>query len=128
MEKFNYEPYVRSLVKFMVKHGFTLKPLPKIVMSKLKQEGLFITTGSYDYETSKVTLYINDRHPKDVLRSLAHELIHHKQNIEGRIPDDLTAPTELTQDEKLGPLEMEAYLKGNIAFRSWTELYNDEEE
>ena len=123
---FDYKPYIKSLVKYMLKNGFTLKPLPKIILNKTKQEGLFITTGCYNYSEREVTVYTCDRHPKDVLRSLAHELIHHKQAIEGRITDDLTMPTELTQDENVVPLEMEAYLQGNIAFRSWTELYNDE--
>lgn len=109
----------------MVKRGFTLKPLPKIILNNVRQKGLFITTGSYNYEDNEVTLYTNERHPKDVLRSLAHELIHHKQNIEGRLTDDLENPTLLTQDKNVVPLEEEAYLQGNIAFRSWTELYKN---
>ena len=126
MKNFNYIPYIKSLVKFMLKHGFTLKPLPKIILNTQKQKGLFIMTGHYDYINNEVTVYIRDRHPKDVLRSLAHELIHHKQNVEGRLTDELTMPTEITEDENVVPFEMEAYLQGNIAFRSWTELYNDE--
>lgn len=122
---FEYEPYIKSLVKYMVKRGFTLKPLPKIILNNVRQKGLFITTGSYNYEDNEVTLYTNERHPKDVLRSLAHELIHHKQNIEGRLTDDLENPTLLTQDKNVVPLEEEAYLQGNIAFRGWTELYKN---
>ena len=87
MKNFNYIPYIKSLVKFMLKHGFTLKPLPKIILNTQKQNGLFIMTGHYDYINNEVTVYIRDRHPKDVLRSLAHELIHHKQNVEGRLTD-----------------------------------------
>ena len=120
---FDYEPYIKSLVKYMLKNGYTEKPLPKIVLNNKKQSGLFIKTGNYSPEDKKVTLYINQRHPKDVLRSLAHELIHHKQYIDGRLDPDKLDGTEIISSNYIMPFEKEAYLKGNISFRSWTEEY-----
>jgi hypothetical protein len=32
-----------------------------------------------------VYVYATNRHPKDILRSIAHELMHHKQNCDGRL-------------------------------------------
>ena len=40
-------------------------------------------TGFYDVEKESITLYTTDRHPKDILRSLAHELQHHTQKCNG---------------------------------------------
>lgn len=122
---FNYKPYIISLADFMVKNGYTVKPLPKIRLKKDKQEGLFIVTGYYDSVEKEVVLFVTDRHPKDVLRSLAHELIHHKQFEEGRIKPEMCKKSEITKNDKIIPFEEEAYLKGNIAFRTWTETYND---
>lgn len=122
---FNYKPYIISLADFMVKNGYTVKPLPKIRLKKDKQEGLFIVTGYYDSVEKEVVLFVKDRHPKDVLRSLAHELIHHKQFEEGRIKPEMCKKSEITKNDKIIPFEEEAYLKGNIAFRTWTETYND---
>lgn len=124
---FNYKPYIKSLAKFMVKNGFTARPLPKIVLSNKKQKGFFISTGCYDPEQKAVFLYINKRHPKDVLRSLAHELIHHKQFLDKRIDTKKYNGPEITANEYLMPFEMEAYLWGNIAFRKWTELCHHED-
>ena len=42
-------------------------------------------TAYYDPQEEKVVLYVTNRHPKDILRSFAHELVHHKQNCEGRL-------------------------------------------
>lgn len=109
----------------MLKHTFTVKPLPKIVLSNKKQDGLFISTGAYIHSENKVLLYINGRHPKDVLRSLAHELIHHKQFADGRITDDMCNESEVIKNDKIIPFEEEAFLKGNMAFRYWTELYKN---
>ncbi len=124
MQNFNYTPYIKSLIKYMLDNEYTLKPLPKIVLNNKRQKGLFISTGMYSIDNKKVTLFINERHPKDVLRSLAHELIHHKQNIEGRLTEE-NCNERITESDVTLPLEEEAYLQGNIAFRKWTEKYNN---
>ena len=79
---FDYKSYIKSLANFMVDNGYTVRPLPKIRLSNVKQHGLFIMTGYYDNEDGVITVFINGRHPKDVLRTVAHELIHHKQSEE----------------------------------------------
>ncbi len=117
----DYKEHLKSLLKFMVANGYTLKPYPKIVLNNKKQDGLFITTGYYNPETMTVTVFTNQRHEKDVLRSAAHEFIHHKQNVEGRLGKDAYSSDKITEDEKLIGLEREAYMYGNLAFRSWTE-------
>ena len=40
-------------------------------------------TGYYDPENHNIVVYTTDRHPKDVMRSFAHELVHHTQNCRG---------------------------------------------
>ncbi len=122
---FDYKPYIISLAEYMLKNNYTIKPLPKIRLKKDKQEGLFIVTGYYDPNNKEVVLFTTDRHPKDVLRSLAHELIHHKQFELGRIRPEDCNENQITKNDKILPFEEEAYLKGNIAFRSWTETYKD---
>ena len=44
-------------------------------------------------------------------------MIHHIQNLEGRLEDIGT--TNTNEDENLLEIEKEAYLKGNITFRNW---------
>ena len=122
---FNYKPYIISLAEFMLKNGYTVKPLPKVILKKDKQDGLFIKTRYYDPINKEVVLYVTDRHPKDTLRSLVHEFIHHKQFEDKRITPDMCDESEITKNNKIVKFEEEAYLKGNIAFRTWTELENN---
>ena len=51
------------------------------------------------------------------MRSFAHEMVHHMQNIEGRLGNIDT--TNTNESEALLELEKEAYLQGNIVFRNW---------
>ena len=74
-------------------------------------------TAYYEPEKETITLYTLGRHPKDVLRSFAHEMIHHIQHLRGDIENIST--TNTNDDEILNQLEKEAYTKGNIIFRNW---------
>ena len=57
--------------------------------------------------------------PKDIVRSYAHEMIHHIQNLEGRLGNINT--TNTMEDDHLNNLEAEANLKGTMTFRNWTD-------
>jgi hypothetical protein len=64
-----------------------------------------------------------DRHPKDIMRSFAHEMIHHMQNCEDRLNGISTQDTN--KDGNLPKIEKEAYLKGNWTFRNWTDTLTE---
>lgn len=86
-------------------------------------------TAYYDPNQMEVTVYTINRHPKDVLRSIAHELVHHKQNCDGRMNN--TGPTEpgyAQNDSHLRQLEEEAYLEGSMCFRDWEDSYKSNQE
>ena len=117
----NYKIYLKSLANFMADKGYTKRPFPKIILDNSEQEGVFIKTGYFDPTANGIRLFVNGRHPKDVLRTFAHELIHWKQQVNGEIEKSGYSGDKITEDKNLIKLESEAYLKGNLAFRSWTE-------
>lgn len=117
-----YKENISSLLKFMVENGYTSKPYPKIILNdKPQKEKVLINTGYYDPENKTVVIFTNGRAIKDCLRSAAHEFIHHKQNIEGRLGNGAYEGQRITDDKKLIKLESESFLNGNIGFRKWTE-------
>ena len=77
-------------------------------------------TAYYDPEARQITVYITGRHPKDVMRSISHELVHHKQNCGGQF-DEVGEMGEgyAQNDEHLREMEREAYEIGNMCFRDW---------
>lgn len=42
-------------------------------------------TGYYDPNSMEIHIFTTGRHPKDILRSIAHELVHHMQNDKGEL-------------------------------------------
>ena len=75
-------------------------------------------TAYYDPAEKLIVLYVTDRHPKDVLRSFSHELVHHAQNCRGEL-DDLTTDGHYAKDGKGREIEEEAYLQGNLNLRDY---------
>lgn len=78
-------------------------------------------TAYYDPNQMKITLFVDKRHVKDILRSMAHELIHHTQNCRGEFVGGLnTDPGYAQNDEHMRKCEGEAYLHGSgFLFRDW---------
>jgi hypothetical protein len=116
---FDFTPFIGSILEYMLDQGMKITPIPEIKIKKDPQEAgsFFGRTAYYDPNTQEVVLYTLGRHPKDVCRSFTHEMIHHKQNLEGRLGNIQT--TNTNEDDHLLDLEKEAYLEGNITFRNW---------
>lgn len=115
-----YKIAIDSILKYFKSECLNIYPYPEIEFNWEDQNGLFITTGYYLPNEKKVVLFCKDRHPKDILRSFTHELIHHMQNLEGKNMS-FSNQDDVKDNKELEKLEAEAYLKGNIYFRKWTE-------
>jgi hypothetical protein len=108
-----------SLYAYMSKR-LKINQTPKLSLTKDPDNANkpFGMTGYYNPEEQLIKIYITDRHKTDILRSFAHEVIHHWQNERGQLGNSLGE--HYTQnDPHLRKKEMEAYLLGNILFRDW---------
>jgi hypothetical protein len=119
-ENNDYKKYIPELTKYMVNQGMNIKPLPVVKFinnDKANAENVFGKTAFYSPEEKSITLFTMNRHPKDVLRSFSHEMIHHEQNLDNRLNNIGT--TNTNEDGDLPEIEREAYKKGNMMFRNW---------
>lgn len=76
-----------------------------------------VTTAYYDVANNMLKVYSKDRAIIDVCRSIAHELVHHKQNLEGRITDSKTDGGDGS------PIENEANAVAGVIIRKWGKLH-----
>ena len=111
-----------QLTNYMKELGMPIEPFPAVEFIDGDTENakdFFGKTAYYDPNEQKIVLYTEGRHPKDIVRSFAHEMIHHMQNLEDRLGNITTTNTQ--EDDKLNDLEAEANLKGTMTFRNWTD-------
>lgn len=95
---------VAEFVKF-VKGELQLEKCPTIILQNGR--GGLVTTASYDYSNEEkfVKINVKNRALVDILRSIAHEMVHHKQFEEGRLkikPADIGGDIEDEANAKSG--------------------------
>jgi hypothetical protein len=81
--------HVNDFVAF-ASQKLKLKSLPKMKLvgpeeDKMKAFGHFVDNENGD---GSVSVRVTDRHPIDIMRTIAHELIHHMQNVSGVSQED----------------------------------------
>lgn len=68
------------------------------------------------YGGQQINITVVNRHVLDVCRTLAHELVHYKQDIEGRI-------TSNDDGADGSPIENEANAQAAVVMRKWGKLH-----
>ena len=80
-------------------------------------------TGYYNPADFSIAIFVDGRHPKDVLRSLSHELVHHSQNCNGDFDSgENLGPGYAQENPAMRNAELDAYKRGNIIFRDFEDL------
>jgi hypothetical protein len=119
--------YIKPLLtKFTIfardRMGFS-RP-PRLFLKQDSKNGMCALgkTAHYDPNNGAITIFISGRHPKDILRSYAHELVHHTQNCRGDLSPEKMKTMNAAyaqENEHMRKMEEEAYLQGNMCFRDW---------
>ena len=115
-----YKKYIPEITKFMLDKGMNIKPLPVVKFIEDDEENaqdVLGRTAFYNQNDKSISLYTLGRHPKDILRSFCHEMIHHMQNVEGRLPKFYTTNTQ--EDSTLNDIEEEAHKLGSMTMREF---------
>ncbi len=101
--------------------GFNHPPTINFAEDSENAQDMFGKTAYYNPSTSEITVYITNRHPKDIMRSVAHEIVHHAQNQRGEFENSFNLGEEgyAQNNSHLRSMEEEAYLSGNMIFRDW---------
>ena len=79
-------PMLDSFVSF-ASDKLGLKSLPS-VRYKTDKDG-YNSFAAYNPSTNELSVSTMNRHPMDIFRSVAHELVHHKQNEDGKLGKDI---------------------------------------
>ena len=117
--------YADDVISFFRENGIDMgEKAPEISFdaSPASRFDVFAPTGHYNFTNDEITLRTDNRHAKDIMRTLCHELIHawqYRRDPEGYMKFDKTG--NLKDNAELLEYEREAYERGNVLFRMWTE-------
>jgi hypothetical protein len=126
--------YLNSFLPYAQKRmGFNRPPTIFFDSDTQNADKILGKTGYYNPETDEIVVYVDKRHPKDILRSLSHELVHHTQNCRGDLEPEIageTSPGYAQSNSHMRNMESEAYELGSgLYFRDWEDsLKNQLEE
>lgn len=111
-----YESHKNDFIKpFLpfVKDYLQINDLPTIKVVDRIPGADGTTFGCFNPEDKCIYIVSNGRHPKDVLRTLAHEIVHYKQDLQ----DLLDAKSGLTGSEE----ENDANATAGVIMRNYSE-------
>ena len=105
-----FEKFLPVAMKYL-----KLDRLPKMIFQKhVKPEGQ-PTFGMYVVGENTLYVALVNRHPNDILRTIAHELQHYKQDTEHSLHDE--------SGETGSPEENEAHAMAGIVMRHFNKMY-----
>ena len=112
---------IKQFMPFAQQHiGFKKPPRLFLRTDEKNAQNPLGKTAYYDPQERSVTLYVSGRHPKDILRSLGHELVHHKQNCEGKFENAGDMGEGYAQNNPhLRAMEFEANSLGSMCLRDF---------
>ena len=86
----NHKDIVDGFMEYSHKRLKYPKPVTIYFVSDLQNANNPLgKTAYYDHGKSIIVLFTDNRHFKDILRSLSHELIHHAQACRGEFDGDV---------------------------------------
>jgi len=125
LQKEDVNEYLESFIPFAKKRlGYDKDPIIKFSSDPENGKLTLGKTAYYEPAKMTVTVFTDNRHPKDIMRSLSHELVHHAQNCDGQFDINHGMGEGYAQnDEHLRKMEEDAYLRGNMCFRDWEDNF-----
>ena len=103
--EYDLKDIVKEFVAFLVKkQGINLPYKIDLVYKRTPE---FKTHAYYNPDSKKICVCVQGRQTADILRSIAHEMIHHKQNQDNKLTKnvkDIGGPIEDEANARAGSL------------------------
>ena len=108
---------IGEFIKYSIKNLELQTPPSNLTLSydndKAKEKRSF---GYFDPSSKKIWVYVKNRNMADILRTLAHELVHRKQEEDGRL--------DINSGKTGSPIEDEANAMAGVLLRNFGKINN----
>jgi hypothetical protein len=115
---------IKKFMPFAQKNiGFTSPPRLFLKKDSQNAKNPLGKTAYYEPDSKSIYVYISGRHPKDIMRSLSHELVHHHQHGEGMFDGtEYLGPGYAQKDSKMRKAEEDANQRGSMCLRDFEDM------
>ena len=125
--KEQFKQQIGKLLKYMMERLNIQEPPSKLILKNDEENSKkpWSYTGNYNPETKNITLFLTNRHHVDIIRSFAHEVIHHWQNLNGRLMNQsgiAEDPQYAQKNSHMRKMEKQAFLLGNMIYRDFQDI------
>ena len=118
LEKKDTYPILLDFIRFAAK-DLELNSLPKFDFVFDSKESMERKSfGGYQPGNEHITITVANRHIMDVCRTLAHELVHYKQDLDNELEDDDAGSTG-------SPQENDANARAAVIMRNFGKAFPD---
>jgi hypothetical protein len=108
-------PTILSEVLPIIVKELGLTSLPKFKLEKRVEDREQPTFGQYRNDEKTLYLALDNRHPLDILRTLSHEMVHYKQDVNNELNNNSGATGS--------PEENEAHARAGVIMRHVNKLH-----
>jgi len=116
LSKENRNVLIKNFVDFISKKINLGNELPRVILTYNEGEAKTNTSfGSYSPQNNEIKIVAINRNMADILRTLAHELIHYSQQIEGKL--------DINSGEDGSDQENEANSLAGVIMREFGKIY-----
>ena len=95
-----------------------LDHVPKIKLEKFIDDDEQPTFGKFVQDDNMIYIGLENRHPIDILRTLAHEMVHYKQNVDNKLNPESgrTGSPEENEAHQIAGIIMREFNKAHPEF------------
>lgn len=109
MSRKEFDEKLNKFIDYTCKY-LKIKDKPGLKYKEASDQGEQPSFAAYSPCNKEVIIMTKNRHPMDIFRSVAHELVHHKQNEDGKLGKDIAK-----EGATGSPIEDEAnYMAGRV--------------
>ncbi len=105
------EPIVQDFVRWVFDRLHIPGDTPKIEFSQEKESEDQHRTGYFNHDTNYMWIYTGNRNLIDILRTVAHELTHYKQKLDGMTSANVPVVDLEAQADQAAGIMMKIYVR-----------------
>ena len=111
--EFAYHDQIQDFIKFVFEKLHISGTMPEIEYAQQKEGPDQVRTRYYNPGTNQLWIYTGNRNLIDIMRTVAHELAHHKQDLDGHTASNVDLADLESQADMAAGMIVKIYVRSH---------------